>query len=183
MKNKKPSLFPDPCSLTLAVLCALCVSMAALSGCSPYGEPRMAGTQKAESIVRAAPEIRTESGEVKSDVSTLQESLQDLRQETGSAVNTLSKKFAEEIGSVRDQIQNVHSTVQNYGLNEEMRASLDKYMHLATKIIAGCIIAVIGLCVMLLFLPSPVEGTWRLVGIAAGLVALVAGPLVLWLVL
>ncbi len=62
---------------------------------------------------------------VNEKVSNLQQSLQQLKQQAQSLQSSMNEKFADEIGKMRDSIQKVSNTVNNFGISE-LRKQLEQ---------------------------------------------------------
>jgi hypothetical protein len=60
------------------------------------------------------------------EISSLQQSVQELRQQSGSLESGLNEQFAREIGRMRDSIQQVNNTVENVGISE-LRRDLEEF--------------------------------------------------------
>ena len=60
------------------------------------------------------------------EISSLQQSVQELRQQSGSLESGLNEQFAREIGRMRDSLQQVNNTVSNVGISE-LRRDLEEY--------------------------------------------------------
>ena len=63
---------------------------------------------------------------LREEISNLQQSVQELRQQSGSLESGLNEQFAREIGRMRDSLQQVNNTVENVGISE-LRRDLEAF--------------------------------------------------------
>lgn len=130
-------------------------------------ETETGGSRAARGDTRAGGDVR-ESTEVSQrtrvsadtslheEVSNLQQSLQELKQQAQSLESGLNRQFAEEIGRMRDSIQRVSNTVNNFGISKLRRELESTRLRRERNEKAGDAMMIAGVLVILLVAPNPV---------------------------
>ena len=139
-------------------------------------------------------DMRQQTGSLEQRFAPIAERIEEigtLIQETRSEVNSmgarstalensLTERIADEIGSMRDLIQNVTSTVQNYGISPEDKDLWEKWTEIGGKVLASVGAFVVGMILFLIFLPSPVKNPlYMWIGCLIGVAAMLS-PILLW---
>jgi hypothetical protein len=119
------------------------------------GETRAGGNVRESTRVSERTKVSTDTS-LHEEVSNLQQSLQELKRQAQSLESGLNRQFAEEIGKMRDSIQQVSNRVNNFGISKLRRELERTRLKRDRNEKAGDAMMIAGVLVILLVAPNPV---------------------------
>ena len=119
------------------------------------GDIRAAGDVQETTKIREQTDVSADTS-LHEEVSNLQQSLHELKQQAQSLESGLNRQFAEEIGRMRDSVQKVSNTVSNFGISKLRRELEAARLRRDRNEKAGDAMMIAGVLVILLVAPNPV---------------------------